>query len=122
MPSWLNAVLLEQPIYTAVETVFVFSQKNLSFQNLCEADDSFMIVYSEMGPQGTDTLPTALTNASTNRKSKHNFLKNLSKKLGERITNLTKQLNVFQKNQPQRSLRVSTSQKPAQKSESAQCL
>ena len=101
MPGWLRAKLLEQPENTTVDDLCIFARKQLSIHNLCKTDDSVMDAFSEMGPSVTDTLVTALTKLSTSQEAMDNRLNEMSKQFEERNTNLTNQLEAFQKTQTQ---------------------
>ena len=97
MPIWLRANLLEQFEKTTVEKLCIFARKHLSIHNLCKTDDSVMDAFSEMGHSVTDTLVTALAELSTSQGGIDIGLNGISRKFEERNTNLTNQINDFQK-------------------------
>ena len=100
MPGWLRAKLLKQPEKTAVEDLRIFARKTtVNSYILCKTDDSLMEVFGEMGPSVTSTLVTAPTKLTTSQESMDNRLNEMSKKLEDRNTTLTNQINDFRKNQ-----------------------
>ena len=89
MPGWLREKLLEQTENTTDEVLCTFARKQLSIHNLCQTDDSVMVVFSEMGPSITDTFVTALTKVSKSQEAMDNRLNGRSQKFEEPNTTLT---------------------------------